>query len=73
MPSGPHHFELPGVTPSQNLEEDVVLGAELFVDRGLLVFDALGDFACDDRSPTSLTAIFRTAEKIPFLSVPECS
>ena len=70
MPSGPHHFELLVVTPPQNLEEYVVLGAEVFVDRRLLVFDALGDFAYDDRSPTSLAAIFRTAEKIPFLSVP---
>jgi hypothetical protein len=70
LPSGPHHFELLSVTPPRNLEEDLVLRAEVFVDRGLLVLDALDGFACDDRSPTSLAAISRAAEKIPFLNIP---
>lgn len=64
MPSRPHHFELLGVTLPRNLEEDVLLGAKVFVGHGLLVFDTLGDFAYDDRSPTLAGSDFPRSRKV---------
>ena len=64
MPSRPHHFELLGVTLPRNLEEDVLLGAKVFVGHGLLVFDTLGGFAYDDRSPTLAGSDFPRSRKV---------